>query len=290
MNLAMVLPLAIVFACMAVAWFVPTAVRPSLGVRVLTLAVALAAFASVIALVQVTAAGLSEIPAVSDALGWCRALYAGQHGAAPTVASISGVLLTAVAGSTVWRVRRTVVERRLAGRADGVVLIDIDGPVAFAVPGRPGGIVIGRDFLESLDRTERTVVLAHENAHLRHRHHLYVTAVDLCAAGLPFLRPFATRVRFLTERWADESAARRVGSRRVVAETIARIALLPPAGSPAAALGFGGRGVVGRVEALLSPEPAVTPRLAFVASGLLTVILGAAALQTHHLIDFLHHP
>jgi hypothetical protein len=105
--------------------------------------------------------------------------------------------------------------------------------------------------LSALDRHERSVVLAHENAHLRHRHHLYIHLVETCATALPFLRPFARKVKYLTERWADEVAAERVGSRDLVATTIARVALLPSSEMRAHSLSIGGGNVVTRVEALV---------------------------------------
>ena len=290
MNAMLLAPLVLALACAAVAWFLPSRLSPSVGVPVLTVSTALAAVVSVLALAQIAAAGLSEIPVVADALGWCRALYGGQHGASPIVGAASGPLLAVALVAIARQVRSARRDRRAFEGIEGLVVVDVDGPVAFAVPGRPGGVVIGRDFLRSLDRSERAVVLAHENAHLRHHHHRYVAVVESCAAGLPFLRPFAVRVRHLTERWADEDAARRVGSREIVARTIARLALLPPVSPPSAALGLGGRGIAARVHALMGPEPAVTPSIVAVLVATVATFLVAASVQVHHLVDFVHHP
>ena len=56
-------------------------------------------------------------------------------------------------------------------------------------------------------------------------HHLFVAVVDIFAAANPLLRPLRRVVRYTTERWADELAARAVGSRSVVARAVGKAAL-----------------------------------------------------------------
>ena len=63
-----------------------------------------------------------------------------------------------------------------------VVLDDVDHQ-AYAVPGRPGRIVVSSGLLRALTAAERRGVLAHERAHLRHHHHVHHTAAQLAAAA-----------------------------------------------------------------------------------------------------------
>ena len=69
------------------------------------------------------------------------------------------------------------------------------------------------------------MLIAHEQSHRAHRHTWWTLAADLAAAVNPPLRPTARGVRDATERWADKDAAR-ITDRRLVAATIARVALL----------------------------------------------------------------
>jgi len=277
---ALVAPVAFALLGLAAGWFLPRLLAPKAATQVLTAAVLLTTAAVLAALVQV---------AVADAVGWCRALYAGQHGAAPVAGALAGVALALIAVGVARRWCK--VRRELAGfsHVDGVEVVDLGGPVAFAVPGDPGGVVLGAGLLEHLDGPARRAVLAHENAHLALNHHRYVRAAELCAAGIPILRPLAVQVRFLTERWADEVAADAIGSRRVLAATIARVALMPSDSLAPSALRFGGQRTVARVDALLHPTS--SPLAAAVAGGAVVVAaVGAGSfLQLHHLATFFAH-
>lgn len=104
--------------------------------------------------------------------------------------------------------------------------------------------------LQSLNDVERRALLAHERSHLRHRHHRYLLLADL-ACVFPPARPLCRLLSFYLERWADEDAARHVGSRKVVAQAIARAALATTTALPAGALAMSSLGVPERVKALL---------------------------------------
>lgn len=274
---------------MVAAWFVPRLVGPMLALWVMTSSVVLVTLASMVLLLQIGAAGLSEIPFVSDLLGWCRAITGGQHGATPLVGAVAiGALVTMA-----WRVRsyvHAVQSSRTAFRdVAGIEIVDVERPVAFAVPGNPGGVVISRSMLEALDMFERRVVLAHENAHLRHHHHAFAHAVNGCAAAIPFLAPFARRAIFLTERWADEVAAARVGSRSAVAAVIAKVALLPSGQVPMFTQALSGGDVIARYEALENPMR--VPRRTMIAAALVMIVVAVSAtfLQFHQFADFAAH-
>lgn len=290
MNLLLVAPLLLTVGGIVAGWFLPRWVSPATGARVLTAAVVLAAASVVAALTLITLAAASELHSVSDALGWCRALYPGDHGAAPWAGAVAGALLLAAAVRAVCYARRVRVEHAPFAHIDGIEVVACDDPVAFAVPGRPGGVVVSSALFGHLDADERSAVLAHENAHLRLHHHRYVRTVGACAAAFPFLIPLARQVRFATERWADETAALEVGSRRTVARAIARVALMHRPAQMASSLAFSGQGTSDRVNALLHPGDPRRMEVPFAAAGatLLTVLAGSSV-EVHHLATFLLH-
>ena len=289
MNLLILAPVSLALVGMAAGWFLPHYLRPKAATQLLTAAIAVTTVAVISALVQVAAASASETPAMTDLLGWCQALYHGAHGIAPVFGlfAVGGLAFMAV---TSWR-HLCTIRREIAvfAEVDGIELVDLEGPVAFAVPGHPGGVVLGTGLLAHLDGEQRCAVLAHENAHLSLHHHRYVHAAQLCAAGLPILRPLAAQVRFMTERWADEVAAEVIGSRQVLAATIARVALMPHGRMDTGMLGFVEHRTVDRVDALLHPRR--SPFLVAAGLGLAvvaTVAIGSA-IQLHHLVAFVTH-
>src|SRR6185436_547302 len=124
-------------------------------------------------------------------------------------------------------------------------------PFAYSLPGKPGQVVISTAMLRSLDAEERRVLIAHEQSHLRRRHHRYVRLTELAVAAMPFLTPLNGRLRFALERWADEDAALEVGDRATVASAIARAALASQS-SPRLGLAIADAGVVERVQVMLA--------------------------------------
>lgn len=166
----------------------------------------------------------------------------------------------------------STARRACAGVASGGDLVVIgDAAIdAYALPGRPGRIVITRGMLRLLDADERCVLLTHERSHLRHHHHWHVSAARAAAALNPLLAPLPLAQSYAVERWADEDAARR-SDRRLAAATLARVAHAAREGGahrPAAALAATGTGVDGRVAALQSAPPRSHPMLVALAAQL----------------------
>ena len=158
------------------------------------------------------------------------------------------------------RVRRMLAVRNACdqlGEPGSLVVLDNDRPDAFATPGAGGRIVVTTGLLRALTAAERRALLAHEAAHLAHRHAWWLLATDVAAAANPLLRPTAGAIEHAVERWADEEAAKEVTDRRLVARTLARTALLTRASAtvPAAGLAAAGGDVPCRVRALLAPPP-----------------------------------
>ncbi|MFE9496616.1 M48 family metalloprotease [Streptomyces collinus] len=269
-------------------------VAPALAARALTSAAVLTAAATTWSLVLLTAALLGDAPpVVREARENGRPLV----DPVPEVIGVAAGVALAVVG---WRVCRAVrAERRtrralrrlVAGRpADTELIVAAsEVPRAFAIPGRPGRILVTSAMLGALEPPERRVLLAHERAHLTHRHGALVTAATLAAAADPLLAPVRSAVVFLVERWADEQAAAAVGDRRTAARALARAALTAGRARAACPLNFTDRAVTRRIAALrTSPPPRLWPAAAAVlALGALPALLAADA--TGDLLGLLTH-
>ncbi|WP_225102543.1 M56 family metallopeptidase [Streptomyces sp. CoH27] len=218
----------------------------------------------------------------------------------PEVIGGAALLALAVLAYRVHRAVRTELVTRHAlrlmceGHPEDTELVVAASPVpqAFAIPamsGSRGRILVTAAMLGALDPAERRVLLAHERAHLAHRHALVCTAMTLAAAANPVLGPVRTTVAFLVERWADEQAAAAVGDRTVTARALARAALLAHRERPACVLNFTDRAVTRRVAALQTAPP---PRLWPLAAAVLVLgLLSAfgAVDATHDLLELLDH-
>jgi Zn-dependent protease with chaperone function len=187
----------------------------------------------------------------------------------PKLIGVTAAVLLLVGIVRVVRVlrarRATTRELRAVCSACGsgeLAVVSIDAPHAFAVPGRPGRILVTRGMLTVLDGDERRVVLAHERAHLHGRHHLLRAAIEMCAAVNPLLIPVRKAVAYLVERSADEHAAAVTGSRELVARALTKAALAGGlTGRAPAPLRFAGCEVSARVAALHSDPPRPEPLL-----------------------------
>ncbi|MGH3125624.1 MAG: M56 family metallopeptidase [Streptosporangiaceae bacterium] len=223
---------------------------------------------------------LGQLPALAALGPWStRSLDATNPipdpAAATSLLVLAALTITAIVGIT-RRIRALLaVYRSYVGwrPTSPLVVLDDTRPDAFTTPAPAGRIVVTAGLLAALTPAERKVVLAHEHAHLRHRHTWWAQAADLATAFNPLLRPTATTVAYAIERWADEDTARLTGDREQVARTLARVALLKhhtPAAIPAAhALPATGGDVPRRVQALLAPPPSRRPLAVAVLAGLL---------------------
>ncbi|MGH3720072.1 MAG: M56 family metallopeptidase [Pseudonocardiaceae bacterium] len=208
----------------------------------------------------------------------------------PKLIGITAVILLIVG---VIRVAKVLRARRATTRelravcsscgAGELAVVALDAPHAFAVPGRPGRILVTRGLLSVLDGDERRVVLAHERAHLQSRHHWLRAATEICAAVNPVLVPVREAVAFLVERSADEHAAAVTGSRELVARALTKAALAGEVAGQVplrpAALPFAGCGVSARVAALRADPPRPEPLVpsSVLALGVATTIAAVQA-------------
>lgn len=261
--------------------------RPSAAAPVLAFVSVTTVLAVAWSLILLTAGLFAHVAWLTDFELWCRTVGLAHESVPPIVGLIAAVTLTVMAASlfrTLGLRRQNAIE--VEASTELVVIAD-DAPLAYAVPGRRGHVVVSSGMLRALDDDERRVLLAHERAHLRYRHHRYIGLVDLSVSVIPLLKPLAAHVRHATERWADEAAVRVVGDRRLVARAVARAALVV-ADHPVAAIPFAGVGVRARVDALLQDDqrhwPPAVALLVVVAISL--VAIGGSSLQLHHLLAF----
>ena len=206
--------------------------RPEAAALLLVTSLAATAAAVLLTLAAFAVKAVAELPLTGELLGVSDAYVRADTAAEPWASWLSVALLAvAVAGiARVWRTHRrdTAYARRFAAltATDGVVTVDDDRAEAFAVPGRPGRIVVTTGMRAALDDDRFAALLAHERAHLEGRHHLAVLLVHLSAAVHPAFRPLVRLFDHLVERAADERAAAEVADRRTVAHAIGTAALV----------------------------------------------------------------
>ncbi|NJQ01221.1 M56 family metallopeptidase [Streptomyces zingiberis] len=272
------LPLILPLTAVPIARLAEQHLHPRTATRLLTVVAAVMAVCSTVCLVLLMVVGTAQLPGNPLPDGWSdpevrdAVPYDGVVGRA----SIPALLAVVVACGRTLR-HHVRVRRRAHGALAGlpgtsVAVLPDDLPYAYALPGgRRGGrgrVVVTTALLDHLEPAERRALFAHERAHLTGLHHRYLLTVHLAARANPFLRPLRTAVVYTAERWADEGAARVVGSRRVVARAIGKAALVSrraPTADLARAPGLAGVGglagfaapgpVPRRVAALLDPAP-----------------------------------
>ncbi|MGW1159762.1 M56 family metallopeptidase [Streptomyces sp. NPDC002513] len=285
MGVFVFLPLVLPLSAWPVARLAELHLHPRTATRLLTAVASVMAVCSTLCLALLMVVGTAGLPGNPLPDGWSdpEVRSAVPHDEIAGTAAIPALTLVAGAcAATVRRHRRIVrrARRTLAGLPGrSVAVLPETEPYAYALPGGgrggrrgratrrgrtaarpaahlPGRVVVTTALLDGLAPAERRALFAHERAHLTSGHHRYLLAVRLAARANPFLAPLRTAVVYTTERWADEEAARTVGSRRVVARAIGRAALLSR-GTPAPTLaGLAAAGPVPRrVAALLAPAP-----------------------------------
>lgn len=137
----------------------------------------------VIALALVSVGYLATVAAIADLFHWCRGLAAQW---VPPWLGWAAIASLAVVGRSMARTCRRYQRARTQPGDDPVVVLASEIPVAYSVAGRPGQVVVSAGMLARLDRDERRALFAHEQSHLRNRHHRYLWLADL-AASVPLL-------------------------------------------------------------------------------------------------------
>jgi len=165
---------------------------------------------------------------------------------------------------------------------EDVVVVSSREPLAYTMPGRHHTMVVSQGLVAMLSKTELDVVRAHESAHARLRHDRAILIGRLCVIVVPFVRPLMNKLEYLLERIADESAAAACGDRRLVADTLAKVAL--GGHIPQPALGIAKSGVTARVRALDLHEPIQPVWVRSYAVSIVTTLVALSVLQWHHVV------
>ena len=217
----------------------PLAARlePRHATWLLTIAAVTLAACSMAALALLAAYAAARAPFLATAGDYSAEVIRRGDPIPVTVGAAAALALTggAVAVAVMFRNRALALAesyRRAAGLhpEDGIVVVPGPEIEAYALPGMPGRIVVSGRLLDCLDDRRRAALIAHEQAHLAGRHHLFAAVTRLAAAANPLLIPVTRAVDYTVERWADEHAAAVTSDRKLVARTIGQVALLAGTG------------------------------------------------------------
>ncbi|MFG2489045.1 M48 family metalloprotease [Streptomyces virginiae] len=262
MGVFVFLPLVLPLTAWPIARLAEHRLHPRTATWLLTWTAVLLAVCSTLCLALLMVVGTAQLPGNPLPDGWSdpevrEAVPLDEVAGRAAIPALLAVLVSCLAaGWRHYRVRKqaTRAVAGLSGRS--VAVLPDQVPYAYALPGRQGGqVVVSTGMLAGLTPGERRALFAHERAHLAGRHHRFLLGVQLAARANPFLRPLWTAVAFTAERWADEEAAARTGSRRTVALAVGKSALVSR-GAPVASLAhFAAGPVPRRVAALLGPAP-----------------------------------
>jgi hypothetical protein len=287
MTLPLLVTLSVMLAFALVGPVLARGLPPAVATRLLVPACLVVGASAVWALLTVGFTWVAQLGPVSRYGDWSPERLRAET-PFPTIIAV-GCGLLAVGSVTqagvvgTRRIRRMLAVRQACGplgAPGSLVVLDDERADAFATPGAGGQIVVTTGLLRALTAAERRALIAHEKAHLAHRHAWWLLATEVAAAANPLLRPTAAAIGHAVERWADEDAAREVTDRRLVARTLARTALLTRASAPAGALAAAGGDVPCRVRALLAPpvRPRILP-LTVLLTLLITCTVAAATVQ-----------
>lgn len=292
MTLSLIAPLVLALSASYIVMSLHAALPPRLTAWLLVLVGSATALSGAWLLVTLSLAFLGQQEGLDRWLGWCDEIVSSHDVVtAPVgVAALAGVTMMAFMGARTARRYRRAWQ---PSSGDATEVVDDPGIIAHAIParrGRRGTVVLSTGLIAALDPQELQAVVAHECAHLVHSHHRFLAAIDVSSAMVPLVRPLRAHIRLATERWADEDAAARVRSRRVVATAVARAALAT-APQPYS-LAISGSSTVARVTALLQPADSRSPL--HVATVVVSAAMAAAALvatmvQVHHAFGLFAH-
>ncbi|MEO6569906.1 MAG: M56 family metallopeptidase [Ilumatobacteraceae bacterium] len=257
--------------------------HPAAAARCSVVLIAAVAIAAIPTLWLMALSGLTHIGLHNSIVDWSRHLLPEDRalGSLIGVASLTAALVGTIRA---WRVLAHHSGLRCTDTCP-VEFIDTDEIYAYTLPGPARTIAISNGLLNALEADEFDVVMAHEQAHARHRHDRFKLLALITTAFVPPVSLVSARLDFYLERWADEEAIDHTGAeRRLAAHTIAKVALAGP--SPRPALGIADHGVAARATALLHPvEHADLTTRAHIAMVVSATIV-CSVYQLHHSLMF----
>jgi Zn-dependent protease with chaperone function len=277
---------------------------PAVATILLTAAALATALTSLVSLALLSCLALLRVPRVA-AEGRLSHAVLDHSPTSPLAGAVAGLALLVLlpfavrAGIRLWResARTYRLAKAFSAHPASIAVIHHPRAQAFAVPGIPSlpghaaiptRIVATDALLRTLDDAQRRAMFAHEQAHLRRHHHLYLLLTNVAAVANPLLWRLPDAVTEATERWADEDAAAAVGDREVLARALGRAALSNlPRTVPAMAQAHVGA----RVRALMAPPPPRRRALAVVVGAAIALTVCASidsARETDHFFDAAH--
>ncbi len=205
---------------------------------------------------------------------------------------VSQVVQTALHGLALVRERRWLERRRVGELEPGVHLLTGDTPIALTCGVASPEIWIAQGLLGALDEQDRSVVLAHERAHVARRDPARFLAASV-ASRLHFpdiRRDVLHALRLAAEQACDARAAERVGDGLQVAATLLRVERLMQRAprKTAFAATLVDASLPARIEALVArSESAATPNRASGRRWPWLLVVGALLLASpvHHLAE-----
>ncbi len=207
-----------------------------------------------------------------------------------------GLVFLGRIGWKLWRVQRLASMLMRAGYLDfsrHIWIVESEWPLALAAGISQGRVFVSSKLVRSLSSFQLAVVLAHERAHLcRHDPARYLIAQAISCLHVPWLRrQLLEDLALAAEQACDEAAAKQVGDRLLVADTIVQVERLfhqQISSAPVLAPSFMGSQVAARVEVLLAnPQKRVPahPMMICVYAGLIMIALLFAAEPLHQLAE-----
>lgn len=188
---------------------------------------------------------------------------------------------TRLSRGAIRRIHASATPSTVLGRS--VLLLDDDRPRLFSVPLRDGGIVISTGALDLLDETELAATMAHEEAHIRQRHHLLIALIDSATRyfrWVPLIAAIDGALPHYLEIAADDRARHRVGTRPLISALVKlgdRLDAAVPA--PASALHAAGPNRVARLVGDGESRSGRTAAVVLIANAVvLTAIIGSVYL------------
>lgn len=252
--------------------------RPTDAARCSVVLLSAVAIAAIPTLWLIGLSGLAHMGVHNPVTDWSSHLLP-DHRPFGAIVGISS-LIAALVGT--FRAARVLLHHRSQRCSDTgpVEFIDTDEVYAYTLPGPAATIAVSSGLRQVLNDREFDVVMAHERAHARHRHDRFKLLALLATAFVPPTGPLMRRLDYYLERWADEDAIAHTGAeRRLLARTIAKVALAGPAPSPG--LAIADHGVAARANALLAPSQHPPIAIRAQTAMVLTATLMLAIYQLH---------
>jgi Zn-dependent protease with chaperone function len=229
--------------------------------------------------------GVLELPVVGSFFHDLVHPQGAHVSADPVVSLLAGIWMMVAVVRVIGLARRYRSGRD--AHAVPLATIDTPEPFAYVMPGGSNTIVLSSGLLDRLSRSEIDVVVAHEAAHARFRHDRLLFVGYVATATLPLLYPIRRWLEFSLERVADESAVMSCGDRRLVAKTLAKVALAryPEPLAP----GIARMGIAARVRHLSADTSRVSVLISSMTLLGMAPLALLALLQWHHVVLAVRH-